>query len=118
MTVLREDLLRQLAARTQDPELEERRQHILAVFLEERPEERQRILDEGFAQGIERGIVETSLLLLTQLAGVRLARQLSPAEQAFLVKRIQIHGAPHVTEVLAQLSPDALAKWLGETAVG
>ena len=60
-----------------DPEIEARRQHIIEVMLETRPEMRQQLID----QGIEKGELRGQLLeIRTALRRVLARRQLTPTE--------------------------------------
>jgi hypothetical protein len=100
---VREDLLQQLAARTDDPELEARRQHILRVFLDARPEVKQGLVQEALAH---------ALRPLVHQFERRLGRTLTAAERARLAERVRSDGSEQVGDVVLDLTREQLAVWL------
>ena len=73
-TPTRQELLSKFS-KVDDPEIEARRQHILRALLEQSPETKQELIDEGIEKGIEKGrLSEARAALRRVLARRQLAR--------------------------------------------
>ena len=78
-TTVREDLLWRFG-KSDDPEVEARRQQILEVLLEASPKTQQRLIDKGIEEGVEKGrLAEARAALHRVLARRQLA--LSPDDE-------------------------------------
>jgi hypothetical protein len=95
-TAVRDELLEQVAARKDDPEVEARARYILEYYLKARPEVRHEIELRPLVHQFER----------------RLARALTPIERDTLVERLREQGAERVADVVLDLSREDLAAWL------
>lgn len=102
-TAVRDELLLQVAAKKDDPEIEERSLAILQAFLAARPEVRQEIAESALLQGLGHQFER------------RLGRALTPTERARLSDRVRELGAERVGDVVLDLARDELAAWLAET---
>ena len=74
-----------------------------------------RARDEGIEKGIERGIergIEKGLSPLVRQFSRRLARPLTQAERGTLVARMSTHGSDRLGDVVLDLDPGALERWL------
>ena len=70
---------------------------------------------EGKAEGRAEGRAEGTRTLLAHQVERRIRRPLSEAELGTLHARIDALGAEQVSDIVIDLSPDALAAWLAET---
>jgi hypothetical protein len=71
--------------------------------------------DRAYEEGLKRGRKERRKRELEPIAHLferRLARPLTPAERDTLLRRHRALGATRLSDVVLDLSPDALAAWL------
>lgn len=71
--------------------------------------------EKAIEKGVEKG-VEKALGPLEHLFARRLGRALSPGEHATLIRRLDTHGPGRLGDVVLDLDPGALERWLTDPA--
>jgi hypothetical protein len=75
----------------------------------------QQAAEKATEKAIEKG-VEKALGPLEHLFARRLGRALSPGEHATLIRRLDTHGPGRLGDVVLDLDPGALERWLTDPA--